>query len=263
MMCWKVKEGKYPPPPAVEEGRNSLLIGIKTFMKESFTSRFYWLFFLANTCYALTCVAGTFSILQARSIGVSLEFLGKTVAVAAVAGAALMYPAAIIADRQHPLRVLIWATIAVICVQPVWLVFLFYDFSPAVTHAIFIGITVISTAVVSLYSAAELPMYMRILPKSRYGQFSSANAMVRSLAVIFGGLILGFLLDRLAVVYDTKDYCYRFIPIWAILSMLGSLYFLRRLYATWEKMGGAKSFRPPGFEQDEEDIATFHQKSAE
>jgi MFS family permease len=106
-------------------------------------------------------------------------------------------------------------------------------------------------------------MYMRILPKSRYGQFSSANAMVRSLAVIFGGLILGFLLDRLAVVYDTKDYCYRFIPIWAILCMLGSLYFLRRLYATWEKMGGAKSFRPPGFEQDEDAIASFHQKSAE
>ena len=263
MMCWKVKEGKYPPPPAIEEGRNSLLIGIKTFMKESFTSRFYWLFFLTNTCYALFCVAGTFSILQARSIGVSLDFLGKTVAVAAIAGAALMYPAAIIADRQHPLRVLIWATIAVICVQPVWLVFLFYDFSPAVTHAIFIGITVISTAVVSLYSAAELPMYMRTLPKSRYGQFSSANAMVRSLAVVFGGLILGFLLDRLAVVYDTKDYCYRFIPIWAILCMLGSLYFLRRLYATWEKMGGAKSFRPPGFEQDEDAIASFHQKSAE
>ena len=47
-------------------------------------------------------------------------------------------------------------------------------------------------------------MYMRILPKSRYGQFSSANAMVRSLAVIVRGLLIGLALDWLAQIFSDE-----------------------------------------------------------
>jgi hypothetical protein len=93
---------------------------------------------------------------------------------------------------------------------------------------------------------------MRILPKSRYGQFSSANAMVRSFAIIFGGLLIGFALDRLAVVFPTKDYCYRFIPLWSLVFIGASLFFLRRLYSDWMKRGGVTSYHPPGFEPKDE-----------
>lgn len=68
-------------------------------------------------------------------------------------------------------------------------------------------------------------MYMRILPKSRYGQFSAADAMVRSLAMTIGVLLLGILLDQVAVYYPTKDYCSRFIPIWSLVFLVGSLFF--------------------------------------
>lgn len=257
LMCWKVKEGEYPPPPVHPDGGAGLMSGVKTFFTESFSIRFYWLFFLANTGFALTSVAGGFAILQARSIGVDLDFFGKTSAVAGIVSAALMYPAGILSDRLHPLRVLMWAIIALLIIQPLWLVFLFYDFSPAVSHGIFIAITAVTAPAFALYLAAELPMYMRILPKSRYGQFCSANAMVRSFAIIIGGLLIGFALDWLAVVFPTKDYCYRFIPLWALVCIGASLYFLRRLYSEWLKRGGATSYHPPGFEpKDEPDAET-------
>jgi MFS family permease len=202
-------------------------------------------------------VSGGFNILQARSIGVDLDFFGKTTAVAAIVSAVLMYPAGIISDRSHPLRVLMWATIALLLIQPLWLVFLFMDFSPAVSHGIFIAITAVTAPALALYMAAELPMYMRILPKSRYGQFSSANAMVRSLAVIVGGLLIGLALDWLTVWFPTKDYCYRFIPLWSLVFIGASLLFLRRLYSEWLKLGGATSYHPPGFEpKDEPDAET-------
>jgi hypothetical protein len=95
-------------------------------------------------------------------------------------------------------------------------------------------------------------MYMRILPKSRYGQFSSANAMVRSLAVIVGGLLMGLALDSLAQIFPRKDYCYRFIPLWTLVCFGGSLFFLRRLYSEWVTRGGATSYHPPGFEPKDE-----------
>jgi Na+/melibiose symporter-like transporter len=251
LMCWKVREGDYPPPPVQSGGGSGPLSGIKTFFIESFSLRFYWLFFMANTCFALTSVTAGFTILQARSIGVDLDFVGKTTAVAGIITAALIYPAGILADRLHPLRVLIWATIALLLIQPLWLVFLFHDFSPAVSHGIFIGITAVAAPALAVYMAAELPMYMRILPKSRFGQFSSANAMVRSLAIIIGGLVIGLILDRLAVLFPVKDYCYRFIPIWSIACAGASLFFLRRLHADWLSRGGVESYLPPGFEADE------------
>lgn len=260
LMCWKVKEGEYPPPPVHPDGGSGLLSGIRTFFVESFSIRFYWLFFLANTAFALTSVAGAFVILQARSIGVDLDFYGKTSAVAAIVSAALMYPAGIIADRLHPLRVLMWATIALLLIQPLWLVFLFYDFSSAVSHGLFIAITAVTAPALALYMASELPMYMRILPKSRYGQFSSANAMVRSFAIILGGLLLGFALDRLAVVFPAKDYCYRFIPLWSLLCVGASLFFLRRLYSEWLKRGGLTSYHPPGFKPKDEPDADVASK---
>jgi MFS family permease len=252
LMCWKVKEGEYPPPPAHADGGSGLISGIKTFFVESYSIRFYWLFFLANTCFALTAVAGGFNILQARSIGVDIDFFGKTTAAAAIVSAVLMYPAGIISDRSHPLRVLMWATIALLLIQPLWLVFLFFDFSPTVSHGIFIAITAVTAPALALYMAAELPMYMRILPKSRYGQFSSANAMVRSLAVIVGGLLIGLGLDWLAQMFPTKDYCYRFVPLWTLVFFGCSLFFLRRLYSEWVTRGGAKSYHPPGFEPKDE-----------
>jgi maltose/moltooligosaccharide transporter len=251
LMCWRVKEGEYPPPPKPEGGAG-IIGGIKTFFVESYGIKFYWLFFLANTCYALTTVTGAFTILQARSIGVDLEFFGKTTAIAGIVSAALMYPAGILSDRLHPLRVLMWATIALLIIQPLWLVFLFYDFSPAVSHGLFIAITAVTVPAMALYMAAELPMYMRILPKSRYGQFCAANAMVRSFAAIIGGLLIGIALDRLALLFPTKDYCYRFIPIWSLVFIGASLFFLRRLYADWLKRGGAIAYHPPGFEPKDE-----------
>ena len=101
LMCWKVKEGEYPPPPVHPDGGTGLVSGIKTFFTESFSFRFYWLFFLANTCFALTSVAGSFHLLQARSIGVDLDFYGKTAAVAGIVQhlwAELLQPAVFDAD---------------------------------------------------------------------------------------------------------------------------------------------------------------------
>lgn len=248
LMSWKVKEGEYPPPPAHADGGTGLVSSVKTFFVESYSIRFYWLFFLANTGYALTSVASGFAILQARSIGVDLDLFGKTTAVVLIVTAVLIYPAGVLADRLHPLRVMIWATIANLVIQPLWLVFLFHDFSPAVAYGLFIGISTVATSAGTLYIAMELPMYMRILPKERFGQFSSANSMVRSLAIIVGGLAAGFLLDRVAVIFPAKDYCYRFIALWSIACWGGSLFFLRRLYSEWQKRGGEKSYSPPGFE---------------
>lgn len=247
LMCWRIREGGYPPPPAHVDGGAGLLSGIKTFFKESYSHKFYWLFYLANTSWALVFAIGSFAILQAGSIGIDLEFYGKVIAVSGVVTAALMYPAGVLADRIHPLKVLVASSIAVLFVQILWLVFLFHDFSAPVARGIFVAIQVVGMPAFAIYMASEMPTYMRLLPKERYGQFCSANALVRSFGTMIGGMLLGLLLDLFAPFFADKDYVYRLIPVWAIVFCVAALFFLLRLHAAWKEHGGAEAYVPPDF----------------
>jgi maltose/moltooligosaccharide transporter len=47
LMCIMVKEGPYPPPPA-DEGPPGLVNGVKAFLKQSFSAKFYWYFYLTH-----------------------------------------------------------------------------------------------------------------------------------------------------------------------------------------------------------------------
>jgi hypothetical protein len=75
---------------------------------------------------------------------------------------------------------------------------------------------------------------MRVLPRERYGQFCSANALLRSLGVICGGFLAGAFIDIMKHFYHGSDYAYRFIPIWSIFWSAAALFFLWRLYQGWK-----------------------------
>lgn len=245
VMCWRVKEGEYPPPPANVGGRKGLLAALKTYAVECFSHRFYWYLFLAQTCFAMTWLTGSFRVFQLRSIGIDLATMGKVGGIAGLVSLSLLYPASLLADRFHPLRVLIVASSTQVLVQSIWLIFLVFDFSHQTTLAIFIGVAVVGLPATTLYSASELPMFMKLLPRERYGQFCSACALVRSVCIIFGGLLCGGFLDAMARMYPAKDYCYRFLPLWNMTFIGSSVLFLLLLYREWKRLGGLTSYRPP------------------
>jgi hypothetical protein len=140
------------------------------------------------------------------------------------------YPAGILSDKLRDLRITQWSTIALLVIGPLWLVFLFYNFIPTVSHGSSIGLMAIHIAAITFCLAAELPPFVRILPQSRYGQFNSANAMVCSLAIIAVGIFTGILLDRLTIVHPQKNDFYRMIPLLSLVSLGASLFFLRSLF---------------------------------
>ncbi|HEY9250173.1 MAG TPA: MFS transporter, partial [Rariglobus sp.] len=63
MMCWKVKEGSYPPPPPFEGPRPGFRAALRTYTVECFSHRFYWFLFLANSCVAMTWASGTYTLI--------------------------------------------------------------------------------------------------------------------------------------------------------------------------------------------------------
>ncbi len=248
LMCWKVKEGEYPPPPENLGHERGFFAAARTYATECFTHRFYWFFFIANTCVAMTWVSGSYGVLlNTKVIGLSLDTIGKVGGVTGLISTVLLYPAAMFADRYHPLRVLLIATIAQTILVPVGIAFAFtcHLLEPQTRLYVWIGLACLSLPIGTLYGAAELPTLMKLLPQERYGQFCSANAMIRSVALMVAGIACGVFLDLMKRYDPDPNQCFRFLGVWNLVFYLGSTLFLCLLYREWKKLGGLTGYQPP------------------
>ena len=245
-MCLKIKEGDYPPPPPLIGNKTGFVSLCKTYFSECFKHRFYWCFFLSNTFYyAVSCVAA-FQILLAVSLGLTLGVIGKIAGVAGIVSSCLLYPAGVISDKYHPLRTMIFALAGILICSISGLILLFVS-HPSYQFVLmfWIASTGLGLPFATLYISASLPMCMRLLPKERFGQFASADSMVRSIALMIGGLLAGKYLDFFKAFYHGNDFYYRWIYVWIIVCQAISLFFLLRLYNMWKQLGGDKSYSPP------------------
>ncbi|MCS6242564.1 MAG: hypothetical protein H2172_01695 [Opitutus sp.] len=234
LMCWKVKEGEYPPLPLEEKARSGFLAQIKTYITECYSQRYYWNLFLCTACWAIAGTLGIFNVFLQKDIGLDLAQIGMIGGAVSFMNMLLTVPAGVLGDRFHPLRVLVWVKLVNLFFLPLGLVWLFFDFSPATAFNIAISISAINLPFTVLTEAMLMPMNMRVLPLDRFGQFCSANALVRALASILGGLLGGLFLDLMKYLHDGSDYAYRYIPVWSICWSAIALFFLWRLYQDWK-----------------------------
>jgi MFS family permease len=244
LMCFKVKEGEYPPPQENIDGRKGLLSGIKTFCVECFSIRFYWYMFGVTAFSAIGVTASIFWIFFIKDIGLNLKEYGEILAIMGVVGMFLTYPAGIVADKYHPLRVQMAMKIILLFFTPMFLCFLFVTDS-STAYYLYMGIGFAQIPAGALYSAALLPALMRIFPKDRYGQFCSADAMVRSVGTIFGGLVAGGTFDLIKWYLGGSNYAYRWIPAWMWICDILAFICLFKVYQGWKKYGGLKNYVPP------------------
>jgi MFS family permease len=245
LMCLKVKEGRYPPPPENCDGETGLWASIKTFCYECYSLKYYWKFFGYSTCSAVSygCIA-TFMVFFYKDIGLDLSQIGKVAAYATFIGGVLAYPSGILCDRYHPLRLTLMVAI-INSLLPFNLIYLFYNFSSETVYTLNLTISLVTLPLGLVSSAAYMPMYMRVLPKERYGQFSSADALVRALGVILGGLLAGGLIDVLKGVYHGDNFCYRYIPLWSWVFQILATTSLLLFYREWKRYGGSENYSAP------------------
>ena len=236
MMCWKVKEGDYPPPPATETENPGFFAQVRVYIKECYSQPYYWNLFLCTACWAMAGTLGVFNVFFQKSIGLDLAQIGMISGAVSFMNMLLTYPAGALGDRFHPLRVLLWVKLVNLFFLPLSLIWLFFDFPPATAFKVSFAISAINLPFAVLTEAMMQPMNMRILPLDRYGQFCSANAMVRSVAFIIGGFCGGLFLDLMKKLYHGSDYAYRFIPVWSIFWTAIALFFLWRLYRDWKRL---------------------------
>ena len=101
----------------------------------------------------------------------------------------------------------------------------------------YITMTLVPMFFLAIHSTSELPMYMLLLPKERYGQFCAAQGMVTACLMILGSFCAGRFID---IIGD-----YRYLFLWQFFFYVISMVFMLLLYVEWKRHGGRKDYVPP------------------
>lgn len=233
LMCLNVKEGHYPKAEAlVPEKDHRLGASIVVYVKECYTHSFYLWFYLATTLGALALgPVNTFSIFHARSVGMSDDLYGKALALSYTGSLFLAYPLGSLADRFHPLRLGISGMGLYAFVTALGFVF-------ATSIWTFFAAFVLHTVVAGTYMTGIASITQRLLPSTKFAQFSSAAGILGALCYMVLPPPLGVLIE-----YMGRDYRYVFL-VGCILA-LGSLSCYLVVFRKFQALGGDRSFVPP------------------
>jgi MFS family permease len=231
LMCFQVKEGEYPEPSDDKERKN-FSSSVKLYFKECFSNPYYRWFFLGTAFNAASVICRTmFNIFFAReNLGMTLDQYGKIMSWGMLLALVLYIPLGFLIDKFHPIRIYIVGIVLVVLTN----IFGYFMINSYETFFIFS----MSLAVVyAIQSASNLPLYVALLPKERWGQFCSAQAMFQAFILIIanygGGLMIDWIGD------------YRFIFIWDAIFTSIALIAIIFVYVGWKKYGGQKAYVAP------------------
>lgn len=245
LMCLMVKEGEYPPVTDVSK-KSTFFDKLKIYAKECFSLRYYWDIFLWMTFVAMAASCGVYWVFFFKSLGLSLDLIGKKGALAAVTGPVCLLILARYVDRWQPMRVAAYA----IAYQAFfafgsWIWLLIPNPDPRVFFWIFISAGITAALLLAAGTAAHSTLLMILFPKDKYGQFSGAMSLIRAVATMAAGVLSGVFLDFWKHRFPEGDYSYRFLFLWQGPLTVLSLYFFYRVYRVWHRMQTAEGFTPP------------------
>ena len=255
MMCFMVKEGKYPPLEEKTAKRKSKIKEVMSFFKESFTHKIYWFVFLSSAIVVAYQSINPFNVFFYKNMDLTLAQIGKMTAITAIASLLAMYLASIYVDRWHPMRVSVYIAVFAVVGNFMNWKWVFITLPGEYFFWLTLGVGVITAITGAIGIASGMPLYYRLFPKSRFGQFCSAQSMLRSVFHMFAGIAAGLYIDVVKYFFNGSDFAYRFIFAWQTLGSIAGASVIIYAYREWYRLGGDSNYRPPatwdpkGFEE--------------
>lgn len=250
LMCAMVKEGDYPPVADEDMKKSRGFQGALTFMKECFGHKWYVLFFAWTSVPMIANAIKLFAVFFNLEMGLTLDEVGKLTAIGIAASVAAMYVASIYVDRWHPMRVQVYVGVfAAFTTFSSW-VWIFVTLPGRYFFWLGMGTALLSAMFAALTAVCGFPLLMRLFPKSRFGQFCSAQALVVSLlGIVVAGSAAGLFIDGIGWLCrnlpHTANYVYRFNFLWAGFFNLVTAALGVWAYVYWRRLGGDSGYKPP------------------
>jgi len=231
-MCFRVREGEYPPPPRVPGGAQNPLAAIRAYFKDGFGHSYYLWYFAATILSGMaTGPVNVYSVFYAQAVSMSMADYGKCLGVTYVLSLCLSYPLGVLTDRFHPLRLSILVLILYVGAMA-------YGFL-CVHDARVFGIALVLHGVAAgTFGTVSASLSQRLLPRAKYAEIGSAGGILGSLAGIGMPPLLGTFLD-----YTHHDYRYTFLAGLVLAGAAVVAYLI--LYRRFLALGGPAHYRAP------------------
>ncbi len=231
IMCWKIREGSYEPPPKRMPGRGAVA-WVKTYFGECFCSPLYlWIFLITAVCWFGNAANTLLVFFGRETLGLNLDQIGKINAWGTLASIPLALVFGWLVDKIHGIGTCAIGVAAMALGGAAG----YFLVGSANTFLVF---SLVYQAGFLAFLIGQMPMFISLFPASRFGQFSSANAMISSLGIVLGNALCGWFID-------TMGNNYRWLLAWE-----GVFFGLTLVpcYLTWryyQHHGGSAGYRPP------------------
>ncbi len=239
LLCWNVREGQYPP--VTDDARavslwRRIWADICTYFRECFCHPIYITYYVYNGLRALTnCTSFAIIFFYVDYLGFSMDHMGKFKAILAIIGMALSFPAGWLVDKVGPMRATLWTAGLLIPLNTA--AFFTNSFN------MYMVLALLRLPVNLIMGTAGTPFNVTLLPRKQFGQFCSANDMLRSLVLIVGSIAGGIFVGHYHERYGLAGYAS--LWIWVIVFDILAMVCLLVLWQIWRRMGGENfSFDP-------------------
>ncbi len=241
-LCWKVKEGEYPPPAEViapsTEGASRLRTvtsrvasSTMTYLRQSFSLAYYRWYIVATAVALLVFTPiNSFSIQYAKSLGIGMDKYGTYAVITFCISFASSFFLGSLSDRFHPLR-------TCMTVMTLYAILMLTSFVLIANPAYFGTLYVLQGVIAGCYYTLVASLGPRLLPRELYAQFTSARSIVFSIGIMVIGPTIGKVLDWI------QDYRYVFL-IGGSLALVAVLLYIK-MYRNFLACGGDRNYQPP------------------
>lgn len=231
VMCLRVREGSYPPPPPSVPGQHPLR-AIRSYVRDCFSSAYYRWYFVAFALIAVAMQPITlFGLYFSKALGLSMQEYGRFAAVQMGVSFVLSYPVGWLVDRFHA----IWVTLAACVLYAAMALGVFLWVSDGSSYRWVVAFGGAGAGVIVTASSALGPL---LLPKATFAQYYGAATMVRLVGLALTGPLCGWFFDRFG-----PDY--RYIYLWAAVASVAAAAALGVVYARMGRFGGIKAYVAP------------------
>lgn len=232
LMCFKVKEGDYPPIPQNHGGPGNAMASFKAYFKDGFGHSYYLWFFAATILGGMaTGPVNLYSIFYAKSLSMDMGTFGKCLAVTYTISLCLSYPLGSLVDRFHPLRL----TMGVLGIYVGAMAVSFYFVHSVNAFAVAL---VVHGVISGTYGTISASLGQRLLPRAKFAEICSAGGIIGSLAGMAMAPILGTVLD-----YRHHDYRYTFLA--GLIFSVSGLVAFTVLHGKFMNLGGPTGYAAP------------------
>jgi Na+/melibiose symporter-like transporter len=235
LICWQVKEGRYPPPPP-QVRQNPILGALRSYgryFRQCMSVGIYrnYIFVYVLWITATFATAPFMVLFSTKTLKVSVDDYGKILSVATLVGGVSYLLMAYLCKRFHCLRVALASLILLAVCAAAGLLFVKSETAWLVYH-LAIALPTVGWAL------GSVAVTMTLFPADKFGQLSSSL-----FAIGWGSLALTSYLVGKFIDYVGGNY--RMVFLVSLVGYTLAILPMLQVYRAWKTHGGPTNYIPP------------------